>query len=124
MGGANSDHHAMVLCDRCRDMRAGGSSLALLLRQIGEQLGHSGFHLETADCMAGCDRPVTVAFRARGKATYLFGDIDAERDAGSLLDFAQLYRSLGDGWCNEGQRPAGLRGKTLARIPADPEALR
>ena len=24
---------------------------------------------------------------------------------------------LADGWCNEGERPAGLRGRTLARIP-------
>lgn len=68
--------------------------------------------------MAGCERPLTVAFSAPGKASYLFGDIEPDRDASDLIAFARLYRALPDGWCNEGQRPAGLAGKTLARIPA------
>ncbi|WP_420351063.1 DUF1636 family protein [Paenirhodobacter sp.] len=67
--------------------------------------------------MAGCDRPLAVAVTAPGKASYLFGGIDVERDAPHLIDFARLYRSLPDGWCNEGQRPRGLAGKVLARIP-------
>ena len=36
----------------------------------------------------------------------------------ALTAFGALYDSLPDGWCTEGERPAGLRGKTLARIPA------
>ena len=68
--------------------------------------------------MAGCARPLTVAFQAPGKASYLFGSIDAEADAGDLVRFARLYASLADGWCNSGQRPPRLAGKTLARIPA------
>ena len=70
--------------------------------------------------MAGCSRPLTVGFQAPGKAAYLFGSIDARADAGDLVRFAKLYASLADGWCNSGQRPAGLVGKTLARIPGCP----
>ena len=40
-------------------------------------------------CMAGCDRPCTVAFYGSHKATYLFGDIDPETDIQDLVDFAQ-----------------------------------
>ncbi|WIW57256.1 DUF1636 domain-containing protein (plasmid) [Mesorhizobium mediterraneum] len=76
------------------------------------------FHIAEADCMAGCDRPLTVAYTAGGKASYLFGDIDSDRDAPHLIDFAHLYHGLPNGWCREGERPLGLAGKTLARIPA------
>ncbi len=67
--------------------------------------------------MAGCARPLAVAFHAPGKAVYLFGSIDAEADAGDLVRFAGLYASLADGWCDSGQRPPRLASKTLARIP-------
>ena len=59
-----------------------------------------------------------MAYSAPGKASYLFGDIDPDRDAADLIDFAHLYRSLPDGWCRESERPSGLAGKTIARIPA------
>lgn len=68
--------------------------------------------------MAGCDRPCTIAFQASGKATYLFGDIRPDTDIASLVDFADLYLRMPDGMTREAERPAGLRGKTLARIPA------
>lgn len=77
----------------------------------------TGFRPAEIDCMAGCGRPLTVAFSAPGKASYLFGDIEPDRDTFHLLDFASFYRSLPDGWCNERQRPRALAGKTLARIP-------
>lgn len=77
----------------------------------------SSLVVEGIACMAGCDRPVTVGFSAPGKASYLFGDIDPERDPAHLLAFARLYVSLADGWCSERHRPAGLAGKVLARIP-------
>ncbi len=110
--------HTMLVCSRCRGSRSGSSDFEALSRQVRDGLDRLDFRLEAVDCMAGCERPVAVAFRAAGKATYLFGNIDAERDGAALAEFAKLYRVLGDGWCNEGRRPAGLRGKTVARIPA------
>jgi predicted metal-binding protein len=86
-----------------------------------ERLGidaRSDFVIAGTVCMAGCDRPCTIAFQASGKATYLFGDIEPDADIDALVAFAELYVGLPDGMTREGQRPAGLRGKTLARIPA------
>ena len=80
------------------------------------------YAVEGIACMAGCARPLTVAFQAAGKASYLFGSIDRQTDAAELLEFAKLYASLADGWCNSGQRPAGLAAKTLARIPGSNSA--
>lgn len=95
-----------------------GARLQTRLRALLDADLAADFRIRGAACMAGCDRKLTVAFSAQDKASYLFGDIDAEKDAGHLIAFAHVYRSLADGWCNEGDRPPGLAGKTLARIPA------
>jgi len=95
-----------------------GPLLLARLRELSSARTAQAFVLDGIGCMAGCDRPLTVGFSAPGKASYLFGEIDPARHAEALLEFADLYSMLPDGWCNEGQRPAGLAGKTVARIPA------
>lgn len=104
--------YAIVVCSRC------GCAAGLDLQaRLAPHMPAGGFHVEPAACLAGCARPLAVAFTAPAKATYLFGDIDPASDVEALLAFGRQYRGLADGWCNEGERPAGLRGKTLARIP-------
>ena len=113
-------HHRIIVCSLCRDAVTGRRSSEDLCADLQSSLSESkalSFAIETVDCMAGCARPLTVAFQAQGKASYLFGSIDSGTDAGALVEFARLYASLPDGWCNSGQRPARLDGKTLARIP-------
>ncbi len=116
--------HRIIVCTLCRDLVTGvrsGESLCSDLRSrlsvYNEPAVAQGFAVEGVACMAGCSRPLTVAFQAPGKAAYLFGSIDARADVGDLVRFARLYASLADGWCSSGQRPAGLAGKTLARNP-------
>jgi predicted metal-binding protein len=116
--------HRIIVCTLCRDIPTGTRSGEALCDDLRSRLSahHEpdvahGFTVEGVACMAGCARPLTVAFQAPGKAAYLFGSIDAEADAGDLVRFARLYASLPDGWCNSGQRPPRLAGKTLARIP-------
>ncbi len=110
--------HRLSVCTRCLlEQGQPGLRLRQALRvAMSPELSRT-FRIDGVACMAGCERPLTVGFSAAGKASYLFGDIDAERDAAHLLAFAELYASLADGWCNEGARPAGLAGKTMARIP-------
>ena len=115
--------HRIIVCSLCREAVTGhrpGEDLCADLRSRLSANEHpaSFIAIETVDCMAGCARPLAVAFRAEGKASYLFGSIDSGTDAGALAEFASLYASLADGWCNSGQRPTRLAGKTLARIPA------
>ena len=40
------------------------------------------------------------------------------RDGDALVAFARQYAELDDGWCSSIQRPEGLKGKTISRIPA------
>jgi predicted metal-binding protein len=113
--------HRIVVCSRCVDARLGLPAVQTLKTKLLALLADhelSAVRVDEVACMAGCERPTAVAFTAPGKATYLFGDIDAATDAPNLLAFLRLYRTLPDGWSNEGQRPRALAGKTLARIPA------
>lgn len=71
-------------------------------------------------CMSGCARPCTAAFRAPGKATYMFGDLDPAADREALIEFAHLYAAREDGQTRLMERPKPLRRKTLGRIPAMP----
>lgn len=122
--GEGPVHHRITVCTSCRPKgRAEKPGLALIdkLRgrlSAGEQSGAAGFRVAGLACMAGCEHPCAVAFHASDKATYLFGDIADEADLDSLVDFARLYAALHDGWCSSVDRPAGLRKKTLARVPA------
>lgn len=116
--GNGDFRHRISVCTRCL-MAEGqpGVRLQRTLRALMDGGLAEMFFVGGIPCMAGCDRPVTVGFSAVGKASYLFGDVDAGRDAGHLLEFARLYSSLADGWCSERHRPVGLAGKIIARIP-------
>jgi len=95
-----------------------------LIEQLRRAITQAGptitedFEISGVACMAGCDRPCTVAYHGSQKATYLFGDIDPAEDVEDLVAFARQYADLDDGWCNSGDRPGKLRQSTLARIPA------
>ena len=68
------------------------------------------------DCMSGCTRPQTVAFRAPGKTAYLFGDITV-KDSAELANFAKLYEGSPDGTFPDARVLGDLRTKAIARIP-------
>lgn len=116
--GGETPAYAIIICSRCRSAVSGALAAQQLIAGLAGRRQVEGFRIETVACMAGCERPLTVAFQAAGKATYLFGDIDAENDAPALSSFAELYRQLPDGWSSESQRPESLHGKILARIPS------
>lgn len=70
----------------------------------------------TTDCMSGCTRPSTLAFRAPGKTAYLFGDLSAD-DLPDLVVFAALYNASFDGTFTDARPLGALRTKAIARIP-------
>lgn len=73
--------------------------------------------VSTVDCMSGCTRASTVAFRDAGKTAYLFGDVMAD-DLSELVTFARLYAESADGTLADARAIGGLRMKAVARIPA------
>ncbi len=116
--------HRITVCTSCRHKGSTcrpGYELIEKLRKAIADAGDSvaeDFAISGVACMAGCDRPCTVAYHGTRKATYLFGDMTPEDDIDDLVDFARQYAVLHDGWCSSVDRPGKLRKSTLARVPA------
>ncbi|WP_420011187.1 DUF1636 family protein [Tateyamaria sp.] len=117
------EHH-ITICTSCRHKGTEcrpGYELIDRLRKAIASAGDSvtdDFEVSGVACMAGCDRPCTVAYHGTRKATYLFGDIEPDADIDDLVAFARQYAALEDGWCSSLDRPGKLRTATLARVPA------
>lgn len=107
--------HRIVVCSTCDG--TDGKAFAARLRTVLADRGMD-FAVQDHDCMSNCSRPLSVAFSAPGKATYLFGDINPEIDLSDTLAFAALYLDSPNGWI-EDARPAGrLRHCLIGRVPA------
>ncbi|MEP1520665.1 DUF1636 domain-containing protein [Ascidiaceihabitans sp.] len=121
----NKEHtHKITICTSCRhkgtECRPGYELIEKLrtaIQNAGDAIADD-FEISGVACMAGCDRPCTVAYHGSRKATYLFGDIDPAVDVDDLVSFATQYAHLHDGWCSSLDRPGKLRTSTLARVPA------
>jgi predicted metal-binding protein len=122
-------NHRISVCISCKHKGKScqpGYELIAKLREAIDSAGEAiseDFEISGVACMAGCDRPCTVAYHGSRKATYLFGDIDPETDVDDLVSFARQYAHLHDGWCSSVDRPGKLRKTTLARVPASIIAL-
>ncbi|GLS86519.1 metal-binding protein [Cypionkella aquatica] len=100
----------LYVCTLCHLGRAGFAETLRAAMPAGvEVLG--------IDCMSGCTRDQTVAFRDSGKTAYLFGDITAD-DLPELQNFARLYAASPDGTFPDARVLGNLRTKAMARIPA------
>lgn len=102
----------VTLCASC-DLGQSGFA-----KPLGDALQALGIKAQvtTTDCMSGCTRPSTCAFRAHGKTAYLFGDLTAA-DLPDLLTFARHYAASPDGNLADARVLGGLRMKAIARIP-------
>lgn len=102
----------VTLCTSCALGRSGfADRLATALVAAGVQADIGG-----VECMSGCTRPSTIAFRAAGKTAYLFGDV-TDADLPDLVTFARLYDAAPDGNLADARPLGALRQKAIARIP-------
>ena len=104
--------HFVLICSACK-----GSVPARIMQDKLAGTLPEGFAIRSVNCMAGCAYPRTVGFQAVGKAQYLFGEIETDRDIAALAQFAQQYHDSEDGWTSATDRPAALYDKTLCRMP-------
>ena len=98
--------HVIMLCASC----------PLGQGDFAAQLAVTGYEVRLTECMSGCTKPSTVAFRAAGKTAYLFGEITAD-DLDDLKAFAKAYQSSTDGTFTDARIFGDLRHKAIARIP-------
>ncbi len=86
------------------------------LGDFATRLAGRGYLVQKTECMSGCLRPSTLAFRAPGKVAYLFGDL-TEDDLADILVFAEAYDASADGTFADARPFGALRNKAIARIP-------
>ena len=96
-----------------------GTAQAAFAAMLEEALLREGLriHVRGTECMSGCTRAPTTAFRAAGKTAYLFGEV-GPADLPDLLTFARMYVASRDGNFADARPLGALRNKAIARIPA------
>lgn len=112
----------IYVCTTCRtadeplepkSARAGARLFAQLTLENKEQ-----FEIIPVECLSVCKRPCTVSFAAKGKWTYIYGDLPADTSAHTILTGAMLYTQADDGLIPWKQRPDALKKGVVARVPA------
>lgn len=73
--------------------------------------------LRTAECLSVCPRPCGVAISSPGAWSYIFGDQQSDTSAKEIVECLALYLSTSKGFMSRNDRPKGLRGSILGRIP-------
>ncbi len=123
---AQSAPHQILVCKACKHKGTDCGPGFALLRKLRAAIAAAGmgddFEVTGTACLAGCvpahGGACVVGWRANGKATWLFGDIDPAQSMDDLIAFSELYAKLNDGWCSGADCPKPLCDNTLARIPA------
>jgi len=105
----------ITVCSSCEGSDGKAFAAELRAALAGTDLKYD---VRDFDCMSNCTRPLSIAFSAAGKATYLFGDVDTAGGLKDVMAFASLFDASADGWI-EDARPAGrLRHCLIGRVPA------
>ena len=94
-----------IVCTGC----SGGADLAKSLA--------GRVPVETTDCLNVCDKPISLAVRATGKAAYLFTGVDPDAPE-DIEAFAKLYADSPDGQIMDARSAGNLRFCLVGRIPA------
>lgn len=122
---AQSAQHQILVCKACKHNGRScepGFALPKKLRaaiaeaDLGDEFEVSGTAW-LADSMPGRSGPCVVGWRAKAKATWLFGDIDPAQPIDDLVEFSHLYAALDDGWMAGRDCTPRLCDNTPARIP-------
>jgi predicted metal-binding protein len=68
-------------------------------------------------CLGNCNRGLSAAIRRENAWTYVFGNLDAERDGPTLIAGARLLAESADGLMPWRGRPDPLKRGLIARVP-------
>lgn len=113
--------HVCLACRAAGDddaLRAGARLHAALAARLD---GQSDVRLSGVECLSVCKRPVTVAFAAPAKWTYIAADA---ADPDEVIDAVERYAASEDGRVPWRERPPLLKSGLVARIPPQPETRR
>jgi predicted metal-binding protein len=73
--------------------------------------------VQAVRCLGNCSRGLSAAIRRDNAWTYVFGNLDAERDGPTLIAGARLFAESTDGLMPWRGRPDPLKRGLIARVP-------
>ena len=119
MTSADDDRGAtLYVCITCKagEDRPGQALFdALSARIVADD--ETGVSLRAVECLSVCKRPCTVALAARGKWTYVVGDLSVETDLDDILTAARRFARTHDGIVPWRERPMPFRKGVISRTP-------
>ncbi len=110
----------IYVCITCRkpgdpeDAPRPGLTLAHETKRAAEG---TGLKVKRIRCLANCNRGLSCAIRRDGGWAYVFGGLEAGRDASALIEGAKLFARAEDGLMPWRGRPEVLKRGLIARVP-------
>jgi predicted metal-binding protein len=77
----------------------------------------TGVSVRRIRCLANCNRGLSAALRRDGAWTYVFGQLDPDKDADALIEGARMLARSPDGLLPWIGRPEILKRGLIARVP-------
>ncbi|MEW5422859.1 DUF1636 family protein [Amorphus sp. 3PC139-8] len=116
----------LMVCTTCREAGVSADDPerpgARLHQALAERLAEDAqlscrIALEAVTCLSVCKRPCTIAVSGPDRWTYVYGDLDADVSADTILAGVGLYADTADGIVPWRQRPTEFKKGVVARIP-------
>jgi predicted metal-binding protein len=108
----------LFVCVTCKagEDRLGKSLFDALSARLAKE-GVDGLALCAVECLSVCKRPCTVALAARGKWTYVVGDLREENHLEDIVTAARRFAQTHDGLVPWRERPLAFRKGVISRTP-------
>ena len=109
--------YVCITCRRASDPENAPRPGLALAQAASKAADGTGVAVCQVQCLANCSRALSAAMRCDGAWTYIFGGLEADRDAEALIEGAQLLARAEDGLLPWRGRPDILKSGLIARVP-------
>jgi predicted metal-binding protein len=109
--------YVCITCRRARDPEDAPRPGLALARAAARAAEGTSVTVRQVRCLANCNRALSAAIRCNDTWTYVFGELEAERDAEALIEGARLLARGEDGIMPWRGRPEVLKRGLIARVP-------
>jgi predicted metal-binding protein len=118
MTSADECDATLYVCITCKagEDRPGQALFDALSARIAAD-GEAGIRLCAVECLSVCKRPCTVALAARGKWTYVVGDLSLDSHLEDIVTAARRFALTEDGIVPWRERPIPFRKGVISRTP-------
>ena len=109
--------YVCITCRRPGDPEDAPRPGLKLARETKRAAEGTGLKVQRVRCLANCHRGLSCAMRRDGGWAYVFGGLEAGRDAEALIEGAKLFARAEDGLMPWRGRPEALKRGLIARVP-------